>query len=236
MYNEPAGWTVHVFKSAILFNSEWLHINTSPHVRGLTSCPENSLSQILCRRMSTNMAYLVEASRCHSSFSNDATPGTNSALVLQLLSCGPCWMTPPETSGADVPALIEHRHRMVVRACSCGWEGWVRQGQMGCWWLPSLLVVYAEMTARSLPGQLQKQTGLTGHQLTCPLLLPRVQVKGESLCTPLILSTWQDPAVPHPALCRENFWKIIPVKKKCIKVKITTPHINIHNIHKMGYI
>ncbi len=128
---------------------------------------------------------------------------------------------------ADVPALIEHRHRMVVRACSCGWEGWVRQGQMGCWWLPSLLVVYAEMTARSLPGQLQKQTGLTGHQLTCPLLLPRVQVKGESLCTPLILSTWQDPAVPHPALCRENFWKIIPVKK----IFLSKNHYTTHKQH-----
>ncbi len=71
--------------------------------------------------------------------------------------------------------------------------------------LHSLLVIYAE---NDCPGQLQKQSGLMVHQLTCPLLLLRVQVKGESLCTHphLMLSTWQDTAVPHPASCRNKHY------------------------------
>ena len=151
----------------------------------------------------------------HAFFSSDATAGTNSAFVFQLLSCGPCWMTHPETSGADFLTLTEHRHRMAVEACGCGWEGRDKQEQMGCWRLPLLLEVFAEMTVSSLPGQLQMQTGLMGHQRTCPLLSPRVQVKEGNLCTPLKLSTWH----PHPPPCRENFWKILTVRQKSIKVK-----------------
>jgi hypothetical protein len=30
-------------------------------------------------------------------------------------------MTHPETSGAAFLALTEHRHRMAVEACGCGW-------------------------------------------------------------------------------------------------------------------
>lgn len=148
-----------------------------------------------------NVAFLVGTCKCHL---HSFHPGTNSALVLQLLFCGPCWITHPETSGVEYLALTEHRNRRAVQACSCGWS--VRHRWMGCWWRPSLMVVYAEMTACSLPGQAKSrldQRDISWHAHCC------YQGCNWSLCTPLIHLTWQDLAVPH--------------------------HPSCHNIQEMGY-
>ena len=77
MEHQDIQWTHRVnslhFSACNTLNSTWLHINSSPHIPGLPSSPENSLSQIFCRCMSTNMAYLIETCRCHT-HSSQAMP------------------------------------------------------------------------------------------------------------------------------------------------------------------